>query len=272
MIIPESIKEYFPIATAFLGAFLAYIFGNRKYKIERFHKEAVESLKDFYSPVFHDMREIKFKLDFWNREEQISNLINFISKYMSKDTNLFKSYNPNLIDLFYDLDKALRKSKVVGKDEAIDIFNMLYVKVEKEYWDIQKSIYRQFPWYKILNKTNPIYRFLLDLTILFYDIAQFLFFGWVFIVYIIIFNKVTGNTNVPIWIINNIEGITVVCLSLFGLAVAIRTPYHLILMDYKRENKYIKNINKLILNKVRAILKNKTKKKNVRNAKALKKK
>lgn len=244
MYIEVLIKEYLPVITAFLGAFVAYAFANRKYRVERFHKDATESLEEFYSPVFHEMRKIKIKLSSCKEEEKISILSNFIKPYTEKDTNIFKSYNLNLIELFYDLDQVVIKPNSV--DEAISIFNRLYLEIKREYNDLQKSLYKNFPWIKFLNKLNPIFRVCLDLTTLLYDIAQFLLAICFFIGYVIVFSKITGDNNVPIWVKDNMKSLIALSISLFTLALIMRFPYYLVMMNYKKENKLFKCIDEKI--------------------------
>ena len=238
-----SLKEYIPVITVFLAAFLAYLFGNRKYKSEQFHKNAMESLTDFYSPIFHEMRKIKLNLDS-NKDCEIISIINiFVKSYTLKDTFIFKSCNPNVIQLFYDLDENLTKSESIDKDKIINLFESLYIIVESEYWDIHKSLYANFPWLKFLNKINPIFRFFLELTKSFYDIALFLIFIVGSTLYITFFNKIFAHIEPPEWIKSNTYLMFMVCCSIFSLAIILRIPYYISTMNYKKENKYVKNIN-----------------------------
>ncbi|KOA19335.1 hypothetical protein CLHOM_24410 [Clostridium homopropionicum DSM 5847] len=92
---------------------------------------------------------------------------------MSISTQLYKSYNARLNELFYDLDDTFREYKIkkdnIILDKAINIFDRIFSLTKKEYDDIQKSLYKQYPWYKYLNQKSFIVRFLMDLSTLFYE-------------------------------------------------------------------------------------------------------
>lgn len=241
------LKDYLPIITAFVGAFMAYIFSNRHYRSERFYKDAAESLHDFYSPIFHEMRYIKINMNKYNREQLISE---FLKKYLSNKTQLFKAHNAKLTQLFYDMDELFNEYKNNKEKETLekvfDMFNNALYLIKNEYDDIQRSLYKQFPWYKQLNKRGPILRFLMDLTTLFYDIAQFLFIIWLLIIYILVFNRITGKNDVPEWLINNFSNITIICSSLYCFALVFRIPYFSVMIDYKKDSRIAKKVNKVI--------------------------
>ena len=90
----KILKENLPVITAFIGAFLAYAFSGRRYKHERFYNDVSESLKDFYSPVFHGLRYIKIELDPKNKENLVEK---FVQKYTHKDVQLYKCHSEYLI-------------------------------------------------------------------------------------------------------------------------------------------------------------------------------
>lgn len=249
----KTVKDYLPVITVILAAFLAYIFNNRKYKFERFHKEAAESLKDFYSPLFHEMRIIKLDMQY---NDKVKLIELFLKKHLSEDTQIYKSYNRKLIDLFYDLDIAFRgykDKKNVKLDDVLEIYNEIFYKVNKDYEDIQICLYSQFPWYKLLHKKSPIFRILMDLGVLFYDIVKFIFIGWVLLAYTVFINKLTGDISLPTVITNNFKGITIICVSLYLFGVIARLPYYFAVTDYKKENKILKKADKFIYSNLKRI-------------------
>lgn len=256
MDISQTIKEYLPISAAFLGAFLAYVFGNRRYRSERFYKEATDSLKEFYSPLFYEMRSIKLDMNRYNKDKLIDD---FLKKYLSTNTKLFMSFNAKLNDLFYDLDEMFRKYKlnkdVEALDTAVAIFNEIYYLVKKEFNDIQKSLYKRFPWYKHLYKQSFIIKFVLDLSVLLYETVSFLGMCWLLIIYVAIVNRITGQNDMPSIIKDNLKQVTLIIAPLFAIAITIRFPYFLAIMDYKKENKILKKANGMIFNKLKGIFK-----------------
>lgn len=240
MNILNELKECLPIITALLGAFLAYFFNNRKSRSEQFRKDAVEGLEEFYSPLFHEMHTIKVRSNLGDYKD-VEELNKLVDKLVSKDTKIYKSYNQNLVNMVYELDKKLKTYDIKKEDEilkdAFNLFDQLYNLVDKEYWGIQKSLYKQYPWYKQLNKRNYIIRFLMDLSTLIYETVQFLVFLWGFIAYAIFIDNITGSEVSINAFRDNFRDITVILVGLFAIALTIRIPYFIITSDYRRKSR-----------------------------------
>lgn len=251
----KLLKEYLPIITAFLGATLAYIFNNRKYKFERFHTEIEESLKGFYSPIFHEMRNIKLDMEHFNKEKlkDKEKLLNdFIKKHVREDTGVYKSFNGNLIELLYEMDELLIKYSIDKEEkyikESIKKFNKIYLLVEREYWDIQKSLYREYHWHKQLNKRSYIIRAFMELCSLFYDTMQFFAIILGVVLYMIAVDRITKTStpSIPSVISDNFRNVALSILLTYFIALAIKVTYSLFTNDYKRENKLLKKLDKII--------------------------
>lgn len=251
-----SLKEYLPILTAFLGAFLAYIFNNRKNRFDRFYIEAAESLKEFYSPIFHEMRRIKSEDDIEVKTELLNKLIKSL---VATDTNIYKAYNENLIELVYELDELLNKYMRNKDDEKLkscfEHFDKIYYKVKKEYLDIQRSLYKQYPWHKKLIRTNYIVRLIFDSGLLFYDTVLFIGMCWLFLVYIIIVNRIQGKNDIPIVIKDNFRGISSIVIGLFMFAMICVLPYFFVVMDYRKQNKIFDAADKIIFGNIAKLFK-----------------
>ena len=260
MISDSVFKEYLPIITAFLGAFLGYIFNGRKYKIEQFNKDAAESLKYFYSPVFNRLRIIKIELNPEKREKLMEELI---EKYTSEDTQLYKSYNPYLIEVFYDLDKSFKKFKMKMKneywEEFWEQFEEFYELVEKEYWNIQNGLYKDYPWYQFLTKRGYILKFICQLTVLLYETIQFIVVSWFFIMYLYLWSKIFGQNVIPDWLINNLKNLTFVIISLFFIGVTFQAVYFTVTIDYRRKRKFLRKADRCIINSLNKMLNRKRK-------------
>ena len=238
--------QYLPVATVFLAAFLAYIFSNKRFKLERFHKDAEISLKEFYSPVFHEMRQI-INIDSLYKDKLICN---FVKKHTGVDTVLYKSYNMNLNGLFYDLDEAINEYNKSKEDqdykECEKIFNSIYFIVKNEYEDFQSSLYKHYPWYKHLNKRSYLIRLLMDLGTLFYDTVLWVFLLWLFILYGILVDRYITHVNTPAIIKDNFMMATGIIIPLYFIAMISKIPHFIVTIDYKKENKFVKKINKKI--------------------------
>jgi len=237
---------YLPVVTVFLAAFLAYAFNNKRFKFERFHRDAEISLKEFYSPVFHEMRKIK-NSDSLYRDKLI---YDFVKKHTDVDTVLYRAYNMNLSGLFYDLDEAINeynKSKdTQDYKECEKIFNSIYIIVKKEYEDYQASLYKHHPWYKHLNKRSYIVRLFMDLSTLFYDTVLWIFLFWLFIFYGILVDRYITKINTPRIIVDNFATATEIIIPLLCLGMMAKIPHFLVTIDYKKENKFVKKLNKKI--------------------------
>ncbi|KOA19334.1 hypothetical protein CLHOM_24400 [Clostridium homopropionicum DSM 5847] len=68
-------------------------------------------------------------------------------------------------------------------------------------------------------------------------------------------NRITGQAEIPNIIKNNFISITLIIIPLFVFSIIFRLPYFNVVMGYKKENKILKNINEMILNKIKSILK-----------------
>ena len=252
----EDIIKILPIITAFIGAILAYVFGNRKSKNEQFHKDALQSLTDFYSPVFHEMRKIYLNLDIYEDRKVVEMIDEFVNTHTSKETNIFKSCNPNINQLFYDLEEEIYKSEDLYKEDAIiKLFRSLYLTVKDEYWDISKSLYNDFPWYKYLNKTNPILRALLGISKLFYDISKFMLGLCAFLFYIRIFSNIFDVSKPPEWIMVNLKDFSILFIYTYILALSMSFPYYLSKINYKKQTKYTKKFDKIFYGIIETISK-----------------
>ena len=86
----NKIKDYIPFATVFLGAFLAYIFGFRKAKLDKFNNLLEENLSQIISPMFHSSKKIMNLTNASNRQDH---LVKFFEKYSSEESKIYKISN-----------------------------------------------------------------------------------------------------------------------------------------------------------------------------------
>lgn len=241
----KEINNYLPVITVFLTAFLGYIFGNRHYKNERLYKNMEDILENFYSPAYHEMKNIKLNMTSYNKFELIEN---FSKKYLSTETKIFKSYNNRIVQMIDELQDIIIEYKKSDERELItDLskkFDGIYYCVQKDYNDIRKSLYKEMPWCIKLNSMNPILKLLMELIDLFYDIMKFLLICWLILSYTIIVNRIKGNTQLPSIIKDNISFMSFIIITLFFMAIVFRLPHMTVSQDYKAENKFSKKFSK----------------------------
>lgn len=250
------LKDYLPVVTAFIGAFLAYIFNDRKYNHERFFDDVSESLRGFYSPVFHELRLIQLEIDAKNREDLIGI---FIKKYTKSDTMLYTCHNEYLVQLFYDLDEVFKIFMVKRREEdwekvwkSLMTINSL---VKKEYWLIQRSLYKEYPWKKVTCRRNYLIRPLMELSVFLFHTACFIMIAWLFLLYLISFDKFFGQSVLPAIILANFIIISKLVLAIYLLSLSLAIPYLIIILDHKRITITKEKINKYFIAIVKKVFK-----------------
>lgn len=251
MIDLKALKEYLPVITAFLGAFLAYVFSGKKYRQERFFNDVNESLKTFYSPTFHELRNIKIETDPKSKETLMEK---FIDKYTGINTQIYICHNEYLVQLFYDLDQLFRAFKAKRKDEdwekVYSTFDLIDNIVSKEYRNIQRSLYKSYPWQKIISRRNYIIKPLMEFSVFLYDTASFILILWLVLIYILFVNRFTGHVETPQIIKENFIGFSKIVISIYSFGFMAATPYFIITLDHRPINKVLKNIDIFIFSRL----------------------
>lgn len=260
MNLENLIKEYFPIITVCLSAFLAYVFSGRKYKTERFYNDIGESLKDFYSPVFHELRDIKLEQDPRKKENLLKE---FVDKYTSNYNKLYICHNEYLVQLFYDLEQVFREYRLKRREkewvEVCSIFNKINSLVCKEYWHIQRALYKDYPWQKVMERNNYLIKPFMRFLVLLYDTAFFLLTVWGILLYLIKFSQFTGQIEIPSIIKDNFAAFSSLTISLYSISFILAIPYLITVLDNRRISKLIEKADELIMNKLRKIFNKKNK-------------
>lgn len=252
-------NNYLPVFTACLGAFLGYILSNRKYKLERFYKDGYESIKEFYSPAYQQLRKIIMENEPKKREDLLDL---FMEKYRLEDGNIYMSCNQNIIQKFYDLDEVyFQFKKDRSKEKWADIWRKLksiYYDVDKEYWNMQESLYNDFHWQKFLTKRNYLFKLFMEIMVFFYKTMSFIVAIWVLMLYILLCDRISGQKGLPDVIISNFPKISYLVIIIFLFCVIFALPYLMVNSDYKRRNKISIKIDAFLGKKIITLKKKKT--------------
>ncbi len=170
------------------------------------------------------------------------------------------SWNQNLIQKFYELDKVYFKFK---KDRSKEKWDDIWIKlksinydINKDYFSIQGSLYNDYHWRKFLTKRNYLLKFLMEILVLCYKTMVFIVSIWVLMLYILLCDRITGQKGLPNIIINYFPKISYFVIIIFSICVIFAFPYIIINGDYKRQNKILMKID-AFLNKLFIALINK---------------
>lgn len=164
--------NYIPVIAACVAAILGYFFGQRTKKHDRVIQFSLDSVKEIYSPMYHELKDITHSsLPPKERELKIDA---FFLKHLSSNTQIYKLGNVEIFDLFYELSNkymAFKESRDenIWRDFWVSFENEFYFRIKDEYDNLTNLIYHEFKWQQfILNKPYwlksyyEVMRFLLE--------------------------------------------------------------------------------------------------------------
>lgn len=97
----SKIKDI-PLFTTISAAFLTYLFGFRKGKLEKFNSQLEDNLINIISPMLHYIKNIQREDSPLRREKLLDK---FFQEYSSKATKLFKIASKDLLDIYYKTEE-----------------------------------------------------------------------------------------------------------------------------------------------------------------------
>jgi hypothetical protein len=152
-------KPYLPFIIPLVVALIAYFFGQRTNKINRFYTQVENSLKTIIEPLFLNISDILTEDDDGNREAKIEKLFetHFLNNNVASLGNVF------LIRSFIELEKEYKNYKKHRTEKHWSEFwialQLFYNMIEDEYWKNICSLYRDYKWYQNNLTTNFFFRF-----------------------------------------------------------------------------------------------------------------
>ncbi|WOH92994.1 hypothetical protein RZN08_10270 [Bacillus paralicheniformis] len=159
------IKEYLPVITVVLSAFIAFISTIRHKDLERFYKNAENNLEKVIEPMYLKVKNIENIKDGQHKIELIKD---FFDIYDSKKMNISKLGNRQLINKFFETEKAFNQYILKFDEESLKslFFKVRSLKynLEKEYWRLFETIYKDYNWYKKTVDMNYLFRFFLRIS------------------------------------------------------------------------------------------------------------
>lgn len=171
----DNILTFMPFITAILSGFVTYYFIIRRKKSDRFFAISEDSLKECYSPIYHELHLIMNSLEF---DEQKALIDNFFKKYMSCSTPIYKISNSFILDWFYETEKAY--SQFLNEWTA-DNWKMFWKKLlsfygmlETCYRDTHFIVYKEIRSKEYLFKRNMYSGILIEILGSAYDFFAFI--------------------------------------------------------------------------------------------------
>ncbi|WP_337102016.1 hypothetical protein [Paenibacillus sp. YIM B09110] len=142
-------SKYLPVLAAVISVSLGYMYGVRSKKNDRIMQLTQESLKEVYSPMFHEISRIISKMvKPIDREKMMDS---FFDKYASDVTSVYKLGNLGLMQSFYELSNKYQQFKLtrdssVWKDVWYEFEEVIFYEVKSGYMNSVNLLYRDFKW------------------------------------------------------------------------------------------------------------------------------
>lgn len=172
--------QYMPLVIPCIAAILAYLYGKRSNKLNRFDKQVEMNLNEICGPIFFELRSINSCVI---PEEKAEKVERFFIDFNSTKIKLHKLGNRKLIEDFLELEEKYLSQALFN----ISNMSELEKKFETEYWTNFNSIYSEYKWNQRLSFGNFILRFLDSVMKTVKEILEFMFmaiaFGFYFVVY-----------------------------------------------------------------------------------------
>ncbi|MCY8912536.1 hypothetical protein MOE47_05910 [Bacillus atrophaeus] len=189
----EVIKGYLPVIAVFVSAFIAFISTIRHKDLERFYKNAEINLEKTIEPMYY---KIKYITGISDTNQKLKNINGFFDTYNSKLINISKLGNRQLIELFLETENILNQYISHKDDKTKEVLlsrvRRLHREIEKEYWRLFETIYKDYNWYKKTVDMNYVFRWSLRVSFI---VEQTLYaVTWIFFtaLFILLFCQIFG--------------------------------------------------------------------------------
>lgn len=171
----HDILPFMPLIAAILSGFVGYFFIIRWKKRDRFLTMSEDSLRECYSPMYHELHLIMISPESIEQKKLIDN---FFKKYMSSSTLIYKISNSFLIDWFYDTEKAYSQFVSEWTSDNWKLFwkkfLAFYRMVESYYHDTHFNVYKDIRFNEYLSKKNTFFSLLIEFFGFLYEFFVFI--------------------------------------------------------------------------------------------------
>ncbi|WRU97852.1 hypothetical protein RYX51_22515 (plasmid) [Priestia filamentosa] len=146
------IKEYLPLLIAITSASLAYLYARRNNNFANFYNQSKESLEDLLGPMYFRLKHIMSIEDLYEKEARLEEWFN---DYNPSKVPIHKLGSQLLIKKFLILQEMfpnLGKKRLEIEEEFYKELESVYKNLEKRYWSVFNSLYKDYNWYnRIIN-------------------------------------------------------------------------------------------------------------------------
>lgn len=156
------IKEYISILVVVVGSSLAYIYGRRNNNFTTFSNQAKENLESVLEPMY---LRLKYILNIEDDYEKEVSLNRWFNDYTPHKFHLHKLGDRSIMEEFLQLEslyKGLNNTNTTEKELFYRQLTKMYIRLEKQYWSVFNSLYKDYYWYNRILNTNFSYRVLLE--------------------------------------------------------------------------------------------------------------
>lgn len=172
----DFFKEYFPFLVAITGASLAYLYGRRNNNYVNFHSKAKENIEDLLEPMYFRLKDIISIDDKYERELKLGKWLNDYTPY---EVPIHKLGDKSLIQKFLKIRgmfQNLSGKRLETEEEFYKGLKDLHDNLERQYWSIFNSLYKDYYWYNRILNTHFTYRIILECVRHIRNFSQFFFF------------------------------------------------------------------------------------------------
>ncbi|MCY9139693.1 MULTISPECIES: hypothetical protein [Peribacillus] len=169
------IKDYFPLLVAIIGASLAYLYGRRNNNYVNFHSKAKENLEVLLEPMYFRLKDIISIDDKYERELKLKKWLNDYTPY---EVPIHKLGDKSLIEKFLkirEMFQNLSEKRLENEEEFYKGLKDLHYGLERQYWSIFNSLYKDYYWYNRILNTHFTFRVILECIRPIRNFSQFFF-------------------------------------------------------------------------------------------------
>ncbi|MCY8995785.1 MULTISPECIES: hypothetical protein [Bacillus subtilis group] len=196
----ELLKGYIPVIAVLVSAFIAFISNIRHKDLERFYKNAESNLEKLIEPMYFTVKNIEAVED---KQYKIKLINDFFNTYAPKKISVSKLGNRQLINKYFEAQTAFNQYLNNFDEESLKLLffkiGSLRYHIEKEYWKLFETVYKDYNWYKKTVDMNYLFRFFLRIS--FFIESTFYAVTWLslFFILFVTFDELSFFGDTPLW-------------------------------------------------------------------------
>ena len=171
----DIFNEYFPqLLVVIIGASLAYFYGRKNNNYVNFHSKAKENIEDLLEPMYFRLKDIISIDDKYERELKLDKWLNDYTPY---EVPIHKLGDKSLIEKFIkirEMFQNLSEKRLETEEEFYKGLKDFHNNLERQYWSIFNSLYKDYIWYNRILNTHFTYRVFLECIRYIRNFSQFL--------------------------------------------------------------------------------------------------